>query len=210
MVTKKTTNKIDILSGNITGSIPPNTTYYFNKLIRMNGKTYAQAQLDNGTNLVVSVDDLNEIDSKNPYYPFVKPRMMYVSDSTIKYNVLTGDTVDGQINKGVTAFFVDQIKINNIWYARTKWDQENGNLSGIRVDKLEEVPIVDISDKWITLTSNSKKIDPILNINYEDVKKGAKALYVDKVTVLNKEYYRTEWEASQSRPRFIPIDALSE
>ena len=206
MVAKKDISKINFVTQEQASTLEKNSMYFFNKLIYLNDKLYAQMATDSGTNLVVDSAFLGEVD-RNPFKPFIDPRIMEVSSPTYKYNIATKETVGSILNTGNHLEFVDQITVNNIWYARTKSDSENNKLIGIPVSSLKEVAFNKHSFVT-TLKNDSYKIDPVRGIKYENLRKGAKATIVDKVIVNGKTYYRTDWEHSQGRPRFIPATDL--
>ncbi|MBH2007642.1 hypothetical protein I8H83_03500 [Candidatus Saccharibacteria bacterium] len=210
MITKKTLQKIDVLTGAIVGSLSEKNIYYFNKFVRVSGVTYAQLAADNNTNYAVPFDSLGEIVASNPFYDFTEPRIMTTTAATSKYQVLTGAVVETPIPSGTTYYFVDQIKISDTWYARTESDRKSNKLIGVPVNKLGEVSPVSIQAKWMTVKNTTKKVDPVRKKEFESIQKDSRALFTDKITVLGKDYYRTDWEASQNRFRYISAEDLAE
>lgn len=210
MITKKSVQKIDVLTGTTISTVPSNNIYFFNKLIKLSGDTYAQIKSDNSTNIAINADDLTEVNPNNPYRPFVEPRAMSILTPVKKINIFTGEKIEPELQSGDDAMFVEQINIDGTWYARSKWDYEHNNLYGIPVNKLTEINTIDITDEWMTIKKTTSKIDPVHDNRFEPIQKGEKALFVDKITVLGKNYYRTAWEAEKNRLRFIPAEDLSQ
>ena len=202
------TDKIDILTGDKAGLVYANDIDFYNRLINYDGTTYAQMRIDNGTNIVVDASKLFEMD--NNLFNKINPGIfMRLSKDTTKYDVLTGEAYGPLLGEGSDALFIDKVKVNGHWFMRTKWDYDNKNNHGIALSDLTDINPEAINKIEYTVKFHSEKINPLTNERFEDIKAGSKAVFVDKISINGKEYYRTEWEFDQGRYRFIPASDLS-
>lgn len=208
MINRNPITKINVLTGANTGSIDAGEIRFYNKLINYDGTLYAQLETDNGSYQMVNSRGLEEL-TGNLFPNTTDAKYMRLATNTIKYDIVTGNTVGPSLAKDTDAFFVDRVRVNGVWFARTKWDRDNDNQHGIPLQDLADITTTSITKTEYTIKNNTKKVDPITGVTYENITKGAKAFFVDKITVLGKEYYRTEWEVNQNQPRFIPADDLS-
>lgn len=207
MTVKKATTKIDVITGQLVQSIGERNTYYFNKYIRLNGTTYAQAEIDNGTNVAIPFDHLVNAGT-SIFYSFDDPRYMNLVRSSAKQDIFTKLASGQNIPQNTQMLFVDQVKLNNVWYARTEDDKQNNRNIGIKVEDLAEIPVEKITAKSMTVRIATRKVDPIRAQTFETIPKDSRAIFTHKIVVSGREFYLTEWEASQNRTRFIPANDL--
>lgn len=208
MIAKKDTNLIHATTRNIVRKIPKGSILYFDKLIVINGVIYSQPVTDTGTDYVVSSEDFSET-SQNPFFKFVDPRVMQTKTPTQKVDMKTGQKFGANYDTKTQFKFTDQIRVNGEWYARIEQDKSSGNMYGFLVSELEEISPTIIPRISTTLSNNSYKIDPVRGTKYENLASGAPAILIDKIEVLGKTFYRTEWESSQNRPRYIPAEDIN-
>lgn len=136
------------------------------------------------------------------------PRWMRLKNNTYKNDLRTGDTTGVELSAGLQIYFPDKVMINGTWYLRTAYDKQNGNLYGIDLGDLEEIPVEAIASTWMSTTRDTRKVDPLRNITYETVPSMTAVKVVDRITVNGYDYYRTEWENGKNRQRYIPAADL--
>ncbi|MCL1929978.1 hypothetical protein FWF93_02485 [Candidatus Saccharibacteria bacterium] len=146
---------------------------------------------------------------------FVKldtPRWMQIKVNTYKRHVYTEESFGPELLAGRQIYFPDKVMIGGKWFLRTEYDQQQGNSDGIPLEDLEEIPIYKINPVWMSLTSNTKKINPATKETFESVDNTIHAhlRFTDKITVDGQDYYRTEYERDSGRSRFITDSVLSE
>jgi hypothetical protein len=208
MVTRNNTPKYNVQTGEIVSQIPANTVLFLNKKITASGIFYAQATEDNSTSYAVKASDLKEMDS-SAFIPFDNPRWMQIKIDTDKTHLDTNTLYGQDIKPGLQLFFVDKIFTNNQWYARTEFDKKYNNLDGIPFSDIEDISTIAIEPKWMSIESNTNKMDPFRRKSYDFINGKDHAIkVVDKVTINNTEYYRTEYDQSGNRMHFIPASDL--
>lgn len=208
MIAKKDTSLIQATSRNVIRKIPKGSILYFDKLIIINSAIYSQPVTEAGTDYVVNSEDFDET-NQNPFFNFKDPRVMQTKTSTQKVDMKTGKKFGTNYNPETQFKFTDQIRVNGEWYARTEQDKLSGDLHGLLVSELEELSPTAVPTISTTLKNRSYKIDPIRGIKYENLTSGAPAILVDRIEVLGKTFYRTGWENSQNRPRYIPAEDIN-
>lgn len=136
------------------------------------------------------------------------PRYMQIKNTTKRYDIQMNQTFGDDIMPGTQAFFVDKVQINNKWYARTEYAKNNNQLYGIAVDDIQDIPITAMPNQWISIPSSTKKIDPLRRKEYETISPMSATQIVDSITIEGTLYYRTAWEKTLNRTRFIPADSV--
>ncbi len=213
LATKTSVAKIDAFSNNTVSTTPAGTLLTFNKKVMLGGAQYMQAVADNGSNNLYKYSDFSEIgDSTNSNFVSLDvPRWMQLRVDTKKVEVsLPSQTFGPTLSAGTQAYFIDKVMIDGVWYARTAYDHAGRNMHVIPAADLENIPIVPITSKWMSVVSPTQKITPTTSDKFENIPNLVAAEFVDKITVANKEYYRTAYEKRANRLRFIPADALEE
>lgn len=142
------------------------------------------------------------------YQPLDDPRWMQLKVNTYKIDWPLGTTIDPELLAGRQIYFPDKIHVGGQWLLRTAWDKSNNNLSGIPLSDLEEVPINPITPVWMSVSADTRKVDPLRNKTYEAVGAMTAVKVVDMMVVDGKTYYRTAWERDKDRPRFLPAEDL--
>ncbi len=75
------------------------------------------------------------------FIPMDEPRVMLASTGLHKFNPDTKTfSNDITLNKGDYRLFVDKIQIDNVWYLRTEYDQENNIRSAFVRNNLIDIP----------------------------------------------------------------------
>lgn len=207
MVAKNDIQKVNIQTGAPVDTITKGTALFMSKRITVSGVTYAQPASDSGTIYGIQASDLTELTRDSELLtPLDDPRWLRLKSNTYKVNLPSKTNYEAELSSGAQAYFVDKILIDGEWYARTAWDADRDNLNFIAANTLEDIPIAPITPKWISISSNTAKKDPLRNIEYEDVQKWTGVRVVDAITVGGLLYYRTAYESSANSLRLIPAD----
>lgn len=104
--------------------------------------TDKQAELLNG--IKARAKYVDPVFSKEPEFEIVDMPdkvMTLIQDTTIRQ--FPGNTTGGEVKKGEEYTFVDNIKVENRNYYRTKWYAENDIVGGIQLLNLENIPVQD-------------------------------------------------------------------
>lgn len=129
------------------------------------------------------------------------PRWMQIKNNeTYKRDVVTLQTAGGPLDAGRQIRFIDKTKINGKWYLRTEFNHNDGGLYGIALDELQEIPYEPITPKWITLKEAANRSHPASRTNVGAyLARGTSIRVVDKITIDNNVYYRTEYNHSNNQ-----------
>ncbi len=208
MINSVEVKKINIKNGATISTIPKNTTLLLSKKSTLNGIVYAQELGETNGDYGIESTHFNDvINGNDAIISLETPRWMQLKNSTQKLQIDTA-TIHGPIlTAGTQAFFIDKVNINGSWYARTLYDNTNKYLSFIPVSDIEDIPTSPVDTSWVTIKSNTQKINPLTEEVFEDVFSGAGANVIDKMTLNGKTYVRTSYEHQGGRYRFIPIEA---
>lgn len=144
------------------------------------------------------------------YSSFDSPRIMQIKQPTEKVSLHTNEEFGPVLSAGSQTYFVDKIFIYDKWYARTEYDHNNNNFVGIPVSDLEEVPIQNITPKWISIDNDTEKVDPLRRTTIGPVYSKSAARVLSKITVSGTEYLRTAFDHTAGRTHFIRADKTTD
>lgn len=138
--------------------------------------------------------------------PLDNPRWLQIKNNTFKLDLASGLTFGPALTPGTQAYFPDKVFLYDQWYVRTLYDKTNNNNSAIPFNDFMEIPTSAITPIWVSIPSNTQKVDPTNGAKFENINGLAAAKVVDKITVNGSTFYRTAYESTLNRYRFIPAD----
>lgn len=153
-----------------------------------------------------------------PFVSLDNQRWMQTTRDLRKISPWTGEEVDGTIPAGTQRRFVDKIFVNGVWYLRTEFDKQHGNMLGIPKNDVEEIPYETLTTPvWKTMEQNGNKSFPSGRRYAEALPKGISIKFTQKIEIGDATYYRTEHDAAKGNElgvissqlsdfQFIPLD----
>ncbi|MCL2444894.1 hypothetical protein FWD07_02090 [Candidatus Saccharibacteria bacterium] len=124
MSTIRSTQKINLLTGEVVATIPANTAIYFSHQIWFNDVRYFQAREDINTNYVIIAQDISEI----PFTNLDTPRIMTLAEDAFKIDpTLHQPTQHGPYQANTSIQFTSRIVIDGQIFYRSAFDQARNN-----------------------------------------------------------------------------------
>jgi len=115
------------------------TSYvYFSYKIDLNGVAYAYQQANPSPEMGIKLSDLKEVTPQ--FTEMVASRYLQTTGKIYKKNPISGANTGQALANNQKIYFSDKFEIDGKIYLRTQHDSERGNLIGILLSELRELP----------------------------------------------------------------------
>ena len=149
---------------------------------------------------------------KLDFKPMHNPRYMRLMNNVTKTNLRTGLDDGVELSAGMEIYFSTRYTYEGELYVRTRIDTGKKLERGIRVADLEEItPVFEpmATPRWMEMNVQGRKVEPVTEAPLGGViEPGTHFYFVDKVTIGDRLFLRTTYNASYDHLRVIPYDML--